>query len=630
MRLVRVEIENFRSISRLSCEFDNVTTLVGPNGVGKSTVLRALDWMFNGTKACLTDDDRHFGTAETGLPVRIRADFSDISDEDRSILGRKYCPEECIEFSVWRTWDGSEDKLTGKALAFPSFEDIRGHLAAIPKRSAYNELRTLRPDLGLPTCGSAAAVDLAMDEWERDHPDQLVEAEVSDTHMFGFNGQGVLTELFDFVFVSADLRAAAETEDNRTTILGRILQRAIDRSELDAQIAKLTQDYELQVAATSTEELGDQLAAISKDITEEIQSFVLGRELALKAAAPVIKPQALRIEAEVTDGRVTTPVHYQGHGFQRTLLLAALTVLSRRGRKNANGGQMFLAVEEPELFQHPTQAKALSSVLRALAQEPSQLVQVAYATHSPYFVQPQSFNQIRRVTNRIETGDKCASSAITTASFDQIVDDLKDFVKLNSIQRRWEQVCLKYLPEALFAESVMLVEGEEDAAILEAVTDAANALAVGGVCVAPVQGKSNLLIPFAILRRLGIRTLMVADNDSSKAGRMRSDGKREDEIGKEVEAVKRENRALCRFVGAPESDYPVEAVTNELFFMPDTLESVLDSDLPEWGVKRTQIVREGRGVDGKNAATYALAARECGARPTGSVSDILALLGKAA
>jgi ABC-type cobalamin/Fe3+-siderophores transport system ATPase subunit len=38
-----------------------MTTFIGPNGVGKSTVLRALDWFFNGSASfnggMLTEDD---------------------------------------------------------------------------------------------------------------------------------------------------------------------------------------------------------------------------------------------------------------------------------------------------------------------------------------------------------------------------------------------------------------------------------------------------------------------------------------------------------------------------------------------------------------------------------------------
>jgi putative ATP-dependent endonuclease of the OLD family len=465
MRIDKVEVENFRSIRKLVCNFDAVTTFIGPNGAGKSTILRALDWVFNGSKGALTLEDRHFGSQEHEAPIRVRVDFTDLTPDDRATLGAKYCPDGATSFSVWRTWHGGEEKITGKALAFLPFEGLRGHTAAMAKREAYNELRKTNPEYDLPACSSVGAVDEAMNNWERAHPEALSDSEVSDTHLFGFNGQGVLAELFDFVFVSADLRAADETEDMRTSILGRILQRTIDRSALDGAVAQLTQKYEEEFARVSDEHLSEQLNVISNAITVEVAAFTRGRSITLSAARTSLKPQASKVEVQVNDGQITTPVTYQGHGFQRTMLLAALTVLSRRGRKPGARGQMFLAIEEPELFQHPTQAKAFASVLRTLAQDESQSVQVAYATHSPQFLESRCFDQVRRVTSKRFANSPCAETTITTASILAVCEKLEGYVDAGNIVRRWDQVCLKYLPEALFAESVILVEGDEDAAI---------------------------------------------------------------------------------------------------------------------------------------------------------------------
>lgn len=61
MKIQKVQISNFRSLRDVSIDFDDVTTFIGPNGVGKSSVLRALDWFFNGGKtSALTDDDCSF------------------------------------------------------------------------------------------------------------------------------------------------------------------------------------------------------------------------------------------------------------------------------------------------------------------------------------------------------------------------------------------------------------------------------------------------------------------------------------------------------------------------------------------------------------------------------------------
>lgn len=610
MRITRVRVENFRSIRQLDCQFDDITTFVGPNGSGKSTILRAVDWFFNAGKGTLDPEDTHFGATDPKR-IRVAVEFSDLTAGDRAALGAKYVGDGDSTFTAWRTWEDGEDKLTGKAYAFPPFEDIRRAVSATEKRAAYNAVCSEQPELGLPACRSAAMVDDAMTIWESSHPDQLVEAEVSDTHLFGFNGRGKLAELFDFVFVSADFRAREETADARDTIFGKILHRAVDRTELQKAVEDLTEAFETEYDKLNQKYLSDQLRTLGSELTAEVSVYMRSRAVELSASLPSIRPQFPQIEVLVSDSVVRTPVDRQGHGLQRALLVGALTVLSRRSRRSDQPAQMFLAIEEPELFQHPTQARAFASVLRTVAADPAQAVQVAYATHSPYFVEPRFFDEVRRVTTAKHAGGTCASTRITTATIDAVCERLSGYVNADNIRRRWDQVCLKCLPEALFAETVILVEGEEDAAVVQGLGARTSELALAGICVAPVSGKNNMMIPFAILEALGIQALMVVDNDSGSEQRMRQNQRPEQNIQDTISKNISDNRALCRLVGVLEQDFPIDAVSPQLVFIPDTMESLLASDLPAWDLTRHVLIDTGRGVDGKNAATYEMAAREC-------------------
>jgi hypothetical protein len=47
MKLIAVEVENFRAYKeRRRVEFDDLTTLIGKNDIGKSTILEALEIIF--------------------------------------------------------------------------------------------------------------------------------------------------------------------------------------------------------------------------------------------------------------------------------------------------------------------------------------------------------------------------------------------------------------------------------------------------------------------------------------------------------------------------------------------------------------------------------------------------------
>ncbi|MGW6978834.1 AAA family ATPase [Streptomyces sp. NPDC054932] len=55
MQIKRVRIENFCCLYKVDIAFEEITSFIGPTGVVKSTVLRALDWFFNGEKSIASD-----------------------------------------------------------------------------------------------------------------------------------------------------------------------------------------------------------------------------------------------------------------------------------------------------------------------------------------------------------------------------------------------------------------------------------------------------------------------------------------------------------------------------------------------------------------------------------------------
>ena len=88
MRIHRVAIRNYRCLRDVDIRFDDITTFIGPNGVGKSAVLRALEWFFNGPPGGrgLTEDDVWAGAERKQISVGV--EFSDLTDTDRNALGK--------------------------------------------------------------------------------------------------------------------------------------------------------------------------------------------------------------------------------------------------------------------------------------------------------------------------------------------------------------------------------------------------------------------------------------------------------------------------------------------------------------------------------------------------------------
>lgn len=623
MRIKSVEIWNFRCIHHVQIKFDSVTTFLGPNGAGKSSILRALDWFFNGTKNALTEEDVYSGVRGEDNRIQVSVTFDQLTSSDRTVLGEKYAPSDVDTFTAWRTWENGSDKITGKALAFAAFEKVRAADGAKGKRAALEEASAAHPDLELPPWTTIPGVEKAMDSWERSHPEHLEEARVSSTHFFGFNGQGKLSGLFDYVLVAADLRASEESVDGNNTIIGRILERAIDREAANDAFRELFEETQEKQQVIVEKHLLGQLDILSDALSTEVKALASGRTVQLRAKPSEFKAQPTRIAVSILDQSVETPVDRQGHGFQRAMLISALKLLAGRSAKDNDESVICLAIEEPELFQHPTQARVFSTVLRKLAQDGESSLQVTYATHSPYFIEPRYFDQIRRVTRHRSDGNDYPTVSVFHASMSNVCSLLAGTVSDRAIRSRWDQVCIKNLDEAFFANAVVLIEGDGDKAIIDGIAARTRDFSIDGIVTATAHGKGLLFIPHAILSELGIPTVVVFDNDQECRSRMVRNNKPESKILDQERENKALNRKFCRYFSVQEEDYPEGLISSSLVAIPDTLESVVNATWPEWKDRHEAVISSGRGVDGKNAATYALAAEECSTDPVGILTDVI-------
>ncbi|MEU8603111.1 ATP-dependent nuclease [Streptomyces parvulus] len=622
MRMIRARIENFRCLQLAEVRFDGVTSIIGPNGVGKSTILRALDWFFNGEKGTSLDLDDLCVEAGSSR-IRVEVEFDSLTTQDRAELGH-YAPDGVDSLVIWRTWDNGDDKITGKGMTFPPFEAVRSQPNATSKRKAYNSLREERPDLELPSAGSEALVEEAMIVWERNHPDRLVESDIQANNFFGFAGKGKLASLFEFILVSADLRALEESTDTRSAIFGRIIERAVDRKIADAELADLDARLNLERARISTKNFAPQLDLISKELTKAVEVFSAGRNVTVSPVDTPYKPVRASFKVSIIDGPVETTVERQGHGFQRAMIIAALKLLSDRGGEGSRSKAVCLAIEEPELYQHPVQARAFSQVLRKIAEDPNQMAQVAYATHNPIFVDPHHFNEIRRIS-RVRNSPSHRAISIAHVRVDDVIEKLSGFVPEERVRKQIGAAILNRLPEALFASAVVLVEGETDKAVLEgAATRDGAPLAVEGVHVAEAGHKTAIYLSHAILTLLGIPCFAVFDADSGVGIRMEKNGRKLRDIRNAELNERAENHRLLMYLGQSSiPDLPPTHADIDYAVFADCLEETLKSDWPEWGEKVEELIQSGIGYSEKNTYTYARAAFEASGEPPFVIKQII-------
>lgn len=621
MKIESVRIRNFRALKDVSISFDAITTFIGPNGAGKSTVLQALDWFFNGKVGSLTERDCSFDA--TDEPIEVQVTFGNLTDRDRDELG-KYAPPGATTFTAWkrRDPDGSES-LKANSKSYAAFNVVREQATATEKKARYNALRSSNTELGLPAWSSAPAANDAMTAWEASHIDELEEAPESlQTNFFGFNSEGKMSGLFDFVLVTADLRASEESIDGKSSIIGRILERSVDRASADEEIAKIVEESRLQQQKVYQDKFKAQLEEMARQLNDVVATYAPGRSIIVSPAEVQLKAPRTTFDVGVLDGATETAVERQGHGFQRTLLISALQLLAQSGAASAEG-VICLAIEEPELFQHPIQAQTFAKVLRDLAEDEGKRIQVTYATHSPYFLEAKHFDQVRRLSR---TSSEVPVVTVHCATLEAVKQRLDGVVKPASVDRQLDGVVTNRLAVALFAHRALLVEGPTDAAVIGGVADKSGvgSLEASGLSVVEVGGKTSIPLAHAILTELGIPAYALFDADQGYEARAVSSGKEPAKVAEERAGHVAANRANLKYFGLSEADFPAEIVTESVAIFADQLEVFLGHQWPEWSQACKDVEAASGIVLAKNQSAYRTATLNAGGPTPQMLLDIIA------
>jgi putative ATP-dependent endonuclease of OLD family len=616
MKIQSVRIKNFRTLKDVTIPFDSVTTFIGPNGAGKSTVLRALDWYFNGKPGALTGTDCSFGATDEEIEVQVT--FAELSNRDRNELG-KYAPAGATTFTAWkrRGADGTES-ISANAKSYPPFNTIRSKGSATDKKTAYGELRTIDSSLNLLAWTNVDAANQAMTTWEADHTALLVDApEFLQTNFFGFNSGGKMSGLFDFVLVTADLRASEESIDGRSSIVGRILERSITRTAADDEIAKIVEEARTKQQQVYKEKFEEQLTTIVTQLNEVVTSYSPGRSITVSPAEVELKAPRTTFEVSVLDGTTETAVERQGHGFQRTLLISALQLLAQSGAASAEG-VICLAIEEPELFQHPIQAQTFAKVLRSLAEAPEKRIQVTYATHSPYFLEARYFSQVRRLTR---SSDATPVVTVHLATVADVKARLNGVQSADLVERQLDGIVANQLSVALFAHRAFVVEGPTELAVFYGIADRTfpGSLEAAGVSIVSVGGKNSIPLVHAILTCIGIPAYAIFDADAGCEARSKAQGKPQQKIDEERNNHIKTNRETLKYFGKAEEDFPEAVVSNNVAIFEDHLEAFLSTNWPEW----TTACKDLETATGVSLAKNQLAYRTATLKAVGAVPDML-------
>lgn len=615
MQIRRLRVRNFRSIREEAVEFGAQTALLGPNGAGKSTILRALDRFYG--QSTQMDPDDFFGR-NFADPIEIAVTFGSLSGAELEQFGSRVQGGEMTVVRIFEAGTRNTGRFHGMASQHAGFQPVRTADNGVLRRQTYTAIRNqggIYADLA--AAANADQVTNGMAEWEQNHPDQC-EPMLDDGQFFGFTNvaKGMLNKASMLVFIPAIRDVVADAADSKGAVVAQLIELLVRsaiqrRNDVRDWQTKASEEYRALTNPENLHELGE----LSDQLSDTLRVFYRDAAVALqwKPAGDLTVPLPTA-DVLLDDDGFEGPVDRKGHGLQRALILTLLQHLAVAVSANANepdqegaeepqeempeaegaGWEMpglILAVEEPELYQHPTKQRHFASVLTRLSSGTLPGVatntQVIFASHSPLFISTDRFDEIRLARRRLVAGQDFKECHLSSASLDQIARRLETIHAVpdgnfngESVRARLH-VLHQEVAEGFFADLAVLVEGPGDKAALLATAGMLGIDLEGlGVAILPIGGKTQIDRPALIFEALGIPTFVLWDCDNGEAAEC--------------------NRALLRMCGVPGEQLvdAVHKIEPRFACFEDKLETILEAEIADLEA-HINAVREAFGIQKK-------------------------------
>lgn len=556
MKIKKIRIENFRSFRDQEFSLNRYSCFVGPNGAGKSTVLCALNVFFKEQDSSPTDTNRlcdeDFFARKTDDPIQITVTFDNLTQQAKEELS-DYVRQDELVVTAKATFDADAKIATvhhfGQRLGMeefrPFFEAVKGNAKVAELKSLYSQLREQYSEL--PSATTKDAMSEALREYESQHSEQCALIP-SEDNFYGINGAGKLAPFVQWVYVPAVKDAGQEGQEAKNTAFGRLIARTVrTRTDFDTDL-KALKDEALQKYQELLEKNKASLTDISQSLQQRLADWAhpnvrIGMEwLSDPSKSVQVAPPVAGIRTG--DGDFLGSLSRMGHGLQRSYLLALLQELASSDAENAP--TLILACEEPELYQHPPQARHFADVFVKLAEGNNQ---VLVTTHSPHFVSGEGFENVRLV----RSPSREDGSQVASLTFKSLCDRIRTALgedpkrKLDGLIAKIHQSLQPNVGEMFFSRVPVLVEGLEDASYITTalhLSEKWGEFRRLGCHLIPVNGKSKLVQPLAIAKELGIPVFVVfdADADTTKQEHRNSHEK--------------DNKALMTLLGLTADPFP--------------------------------------------------------------------------
>ena len=609
MIIESVHVKNYRSILDENLVCDSLTALVGANGTGKSTLLRAIDLFYNSSPRLDAED---FYNGETSIEISVAITFKDLSQDAKNLFSIYLQGDKLTVERVFQ-WDGSKVswKYHGATLQCPDFQPIRDGLEVKDRgktaKTVYESVRSNPQYATLPAWTNLQNVENDLKQWEAANFTSCVRQR-DDGQFFGFKevAQGYLGRFTRFLFIPAVRDASDDTSEGRGSVLTSLMDLVVRSVIANKQeLLRLKEDTQKKYQEILDPSQLTELTTLQDQLTNTLKTFVPDARVQLNwlplSDVSIPLPQA---DVKLNEDGYSSAVSRTGHGLQRAFILTMLqhlvlaqgAVLAAQQTLSQPASQtaalplpnLILAIEEPELYQHPSRQRHLAKIFSQLASGKTpgvaEKTQIIYTTHSPLLVGLDRINQVR-LLRKVPNGEgKPKITKVVSTTADKVAEGLwhidgKPEPKYNGITIlfRLQTIMTPWMNEGFFADVAVLVEGEDDRAAILGITKALGyELEGNGFSIIPCGGKANIDRPYIIFHQLGIPVYIIWDGDYGKG---ETEGVCE-KCGRHLDKKPdpKYNRRILRLLGRTETDWP-EYVEDKFACFKYDLETTLRNEI---------------------------------------------------
>jgi putative ATP-dependent endonuclease of OLD family len=443
MKLIAIELENFRCYKdKVHISIGNLTTFVGKNDIGKSTILEALEIFFNNQSIkCELGDLNVFSNHSD---INITCEFAELPQQlsvdagAETSLDEEFLLTEQKTLKIKKIWDCSK-----KAVSSETFI-----IAYHPSKPGIDNLLELK-EKELQGLIKAGNLDVKL----KGNPGMR-------KALWDSAGELELKEILIPVSKSKeDSKRIWEQIESHLPIFA-LFQSDRNSQDSDSEI----QNPMKAAIATAIAEVQDDIEKIQEKVRIKAEEIAANTHKALNSIDSTLAQKLIPSFTPPTTSKWTSlfsvgletddgiPLNKRGSGIRRLILVSFFKAEAERRLTISNRRSIIYALEEPETAQHPKSQKILIESFKTLASEEG--CQVILTTHSPGLAAELPSDSIRFV-NR----DSDANPIITEGA--NIFEEVAEILGVTPDSRVKLLICvegptdvkaLKHLSSALHIE----------------------------------------------------------------------------------------------------------------------------------------------------------------------------------